>query len=134
MNSENSKTSSLPSLVLNPPDKKDFIRDYRCFALSDLSIYYTWKNIKKSCKNNKFQLSRPTRDEEVHLPDDSFSLSDIQNYFVYTIKKHEKLTNNRITIKIKTRYRLELPTSEKIKLLVSIKKRIMKCNNGENFP
>ena len=134
MNWENSKTSSLPSLVLNLPDKKDFIRDYRCFALSDLSIYYTWKNIKKSCKNNKFQLSRPTRDEEVHLPDDSFSLSDIQNYFVYTIKKHEKLTNNRITIKIKTRYRLELPTSEKIKLLVSIKKRIMKCNNGENFP
>ena len=134
MNSENSKTSSLPSLVLNLADKRDFIRDYRCFALSDVSIYYTWKNIKKSCKNNKFQLSRPTRDEEVHLPDDSFSLSDIQNYFVYTIKKHEKLTNNRITIKIKTRYRLELPTSEKIKLLVSIKKRIMKCNNGENFP
>ena len=133
MNSENSKTSFLPSLVLSLADKRDFIRDYRCFALSDVSIYYTWKNIKKSCKNNKFQLSRPTTDEEVHLSDGSFSLSDIQNYFVHIIKKHEKLTNNRIAIKIKTSYCLELLTSEKIKLLVRIKKRIMKDNNGENF-
>ena len=134
MNSENSKTSFLPSLVLSLADKRDFIRDYRCFALSDVSIYYTWKNIKKSCKNNKFQLSRPTTDEEVHLSDGSFSLFGIQNYFVHIIKKHEKLTNNRIAIKIKTSYCLELLTSEKIKLLVRIKKRIMKDNNGENFP
>ena len=44
-------------------------------------IYYTWKNIKKLCKNNKFKISAPTWNEEFELPDGSYSVLDIQNYF-----------------------------------------------------
>ena len=55
-------------------------------------IYYTWKNIKKLCKNNKFKISAPTWNEEFELPDGSYSVSDIQNYFEYIIKKYETVT------------------------------------------
>ena len=55
-------------------------------------IYYTWKNIKKLCKNNKFKISAPTWNEEFKLPDGSYSVSDIQNYFEYIIKKYETVT------------------------------------------
>ena len=55
-------------------------------------IYYTWKNIKKLCKNNKFKISAPTQNEEFELPDGSYSVSDIQNYFEYIIKKYETVT------------------------------------------
>ena len=47
---------------------------------------YTWKNIKKSYKNNKFQISGPTWNEEFELPDGSYSVSDIQGYFKYVSK------------------------------------------------
>ena len=57
-------------------------------------IYYTWKDIKKSCKNNKFKISTPTWNEEFELPDVSHSISDIQDYFEYIFKKHEAITNN----------------------------------------
>ena len=55
-------------------------------------IYYTWKNTKKLCKNNKFKISAPTWNEEFELPDGSYSVSDIQNYFEYIIKKYETVT------------------------------------------
>ena len=45
--------------------------------------YYTWKNIKKSCKNNKFKISAPTWNEKFDLPDGSYSVLDIQDYFEY---------------------------------------------------
>ena len=61
MNSENSKTSdSIDYLLLNLRDKINLRRSDRYVALLNLSIYYTWKNIKKSCKNNKFKISAPT--------------------------------------------------------------------------
>ena len=56
-------------------------------ALSNLSIHYAWKNIKKSYKNNKFKISAPTWNEEFELPDGSYSISDIQDYFEYILKK-----------------------------------------------
>ena len=56
-------------------------------ALSSFSMYYTWKNIKSSYKNNKFKMSSLTWSEKLDLPDESYSVSDIQNYFEYTIKK-----------------------------------------------
>ena len=102
--------------------------------LANLSIYYTWKNIKSEYNNNKFKISAPTWDETFDLPDGSYSIADIQDYFEFIIKKHETLTENppvqiypnkiknRIIFKIKTGYKLELLTPEAIKLLESTKK------------
>ena len=69
MNSENSKTSDPHRLLLNLTDKIDLRRKDKYIALSNLSIYYRWKNIKKLHKNNKFKISAPTWNEEFELPD-----------------------------------------------------------------
>ena len=81
MNSENSRTSEYHVLVLNLTDKLDLRRGQKTVALSKLSIYYTWKNIKSSCNNNKFKISAPMWNGEFELPDGSYSISDIQDYF-----------------------------------------------------
>ena len=82
MNSKNSKTSDPHRLLLNLTDKIDLRRKDKYIALSNLNIYYTWKkNIKKSYKNNKFKISAPTWNEEFELPDGSYFISDIQDYF-----------------------------------------------------
>ena len=65
----NNKTSDPHRLSLNLIDKIDLRRKDKYIALSNLSIYYTWKNIKKSYKNNKFKTSAPTWYEEFELPD-----------------------------------------------------------------
>ena len=77
MNYENSKTFDTYRLLLNLPDKTDLRRKNKYIALSNLRIYYTWKNMKKSYKNNKFKISAPKWNEEFELPDGSFSISDI---------------------------------------------------------
>ena len=69
MNSENSKTSDPHRLLLNLTDEIDLRRKDEYIALSNLRIYYTWKNIKKSYKTNKFKISAPTWNEEFELPD-----------------------------------------------------------------
>ena len=127
-------------------DKLDLRSGQKTVALSSLSIYYTWKNVKSSYNNNKFKISAPTWSEEFKLPDGSYSVSDIQDYFEYILKKHsESLDNpsirmyinrieNRITFKIKSRYYLELLTSETMKLLGSTESKITKDKNGENVP
>ena len=139
MNSENSKTSEYHVLVLKLTDKLDLRRGQKTVALSNLSIYYTWKNIKSSFNNNKFKISAPTWSEEFELPDGSYSVSDIQDYFEYILKKHSESVDNpsirmytnrienRITLKIKNGYYLELLTPETMKLLGS-------TENGENVP
>ena len=68
MNSENSKTSDPHRLLLQLTDLR---RKDMYIALSNLSIYYTWKNIKKLYKNNKFKISAPTWKEEFKLSDGS---------------------------------------------------------------
>ena len=78
MNSENSKTSDPLRLLLNLLDKINLKRSDKYVALSNLSIHYTWKNITKSCKNDKFKISALTWNEEFELPDGSYSVSDIQ--------------------------------------------------------
>ena len=67
--------------------KKDLRRGQETVALSNLSIYYTWKKLKSSYNNNKFKISAPTWSEEFELPDGSYSVSDIQDYFEYILKK-----------------------------------------------
>ena len=58
-------------------------------ALSNLNIHYSWKNIKSSYNNNKFKIPAPTWNDKFELPDGSYSLSDIQNYFKHILKKHK---------------------------------------------
>ena len=67
MNSENSKTSDLHRQSLNLTDKTDLRQKAKYTALSNLSIYYTWKQIKMSWKNNKFKISAPTWNEEFNF-------------------------------------------------------------------
>ena len=146
MNSENSKTSEPHILKLKLTDKLDLQIGEKVIALSNLSIYYTWKNIKSSYNNNKFKISAPTWNDEFELPDGSYSVSDIQDYFEYILKKHnEDIDNpliriyvnkieNRITFQIKTRYSLELLTPETMTLLGNTKNKIAKNKNGENVP
>ena len=55
-------------------------------ALANLSIYYTWKDIKSSYNNNKFKISAPTWNDTFDLPDGSYSISGIQDYFEFIIK------------------------------------------------
>ena len=77
LNSENSRTSKYHVLVLKLTDKLDLRRDQKSVALSNLRIYYTCKNIKKSYNNNKFKISAPTWSDEFELPDGSYAIPDI---------------------------------------------------------
>ena len=83
MNSESSRTSEYHVLVLKLTDKLDLRRGQKTVALSNLSIYYAWKNIKSSYNNKKFKISAPTWNEEFELPDGSYSIPGIQDYFGY---------------------------------------------------
>ena len=141
LNSENSKTSEYHVLVLKLTDKLDLRRGQKTVALSNLSIYYTWKNVKSSYNNSKFKISAPMWSEEFELPDGSYSISDIQDYFEYILKKHSESVDNpsirmyinrienRITFKIKNGYYLELLKPETMKLLGSAESKITKDKN-----
>ena len=136
MNTENSKTYEPHKLRLTVADKLCSKDRNKNKALANLSIYYTWKNIKSAYKNNKFKISAPTWNDEFDLPDGSYSVSDIQDYFEYIVKKHETIANNRpvqiyvhkiknrIVFKIKTGYKLELLSPKTMKLLGSAKKDV----------
>ena len=146
MNSENSKSSKKHVLKLKLTSKLDLQLGEKVIALENLSIHYTWKNIKSSYNNNKFKISLPTWSEEFKLPDGSYSVSDIQDYFDYIMNKHGENNNkpliriyvnkteNRITFKIKNGYSLKLLTKETMKLLASAENKITKDKNGENVP
>ena len=69
MNSENSKTSRPHVLILKLTDKFDLRKGEKRIALSNLSIYYTWKNMQKSYNNNKFKISALTWNDKFELPD-----------------------------------------------------------------
>ena len=88
MNSENSKTLQPHVLVLKLTNKLDLRMGKKVIALSNLSIYYTRKNIKSLYNNNKFKISAPIWNDKFELPDGSYSVSDIQDYFEYISKKH----------------------------------------------
>ena len=103
----------------------NFKRRDKYVALSNFKIYLLQKSMKNSYKNNKIKMSAPTSIKELELPDILitwyrwYSVSNIQNYFEYVIRKHKTFTDNppvityvdkidnRITFKIKTRYYLE---------------------------
>ena len=93
MNSENSKTSKPHVLILKLTNKLDLRIGENIIALSNLSIYYTWRNMKNSYNNNKFTISAPTWNDKFELHDGSYSVSDIQDYFEYILKKHGENTD-----------------------------------------
>ena len=100
-------------------------------ALSNLSICYSWENIKESFKNNKFKISAPTWNDKFELPGGLYSVSDTENFLEYIVKKHETVTGNpqiripftkienRMSFKIKTVYYLEVLSLETMELLAS---------------
>ena len=133
VNSENSKNSELHVLILELTNKLDLRLGEKVIALSNLS-----KNIKSSYNNNKLTISTPKWNDKFDLPDGSYSVSDIQDYFEYILQKHKEdiekpsvqlyVNNieNRVTLKIKNRGSLELLTPETMKLLGSTDNKITK--------
>ena len=146
MNTENSKTNESHRFKLDLADKLNLKDPKKNMLLVNLSIYYNWKNIKSEYNNNKFKIFAPTWNETFDLPDGSYSIADIQDYFEFIIKKHETLTENqpvqiypnkiknRIVFKIKSGYKLELLTPEIMKLLGRTNKNVNKNKDGENVP
>ena len=143
MNSKNSKTSKPHTLIPKFTDKLDLRRGKNRIAISNLSIYYTWKNIKSSYKNKKNKISAPTWNDKFELHHESYFVSGIQDYFKYILKKHgENIDNlsvkiyinkieNRITFRIKNGCSLELLTPETSKSLGSTENKITKDENIE---
>ena len=146
MNTANSKTKHPNKFVYNFTDKLNLKNLNKNIALANLSIYYTWKNIKSDYNNNKFKISAPTRNDMFDVPDGSYSIAALQDYFEYIIKEHETIANlspvliyaneinNRIIFKIKSGYKLELLSKEKMKLLGSITNSIDKDKDGDLVP
>ena len=144
MSSENSKTSKLHVLILKLANKLDLRIGEKVIALSNLSIYYTWENIKSPYNNNKFKILAPTLNDKFELPDRSYSVSDIQDYFKYILRKHREdidepsvqiyvnKIENRITFKIKNWYSLEPLRPKTMKLHGSTKNETTKNKNGKN--
>ena len=146
MSTLNSRTNESNRFMYQFIDKLNLKNPNKNIALANLSIYYTWKNIKSKYNNNKFKISAPTWNDEFNLPNGSYSVSDIQDYFEYIIKKHETIADNplvkiyvnkiknRIVFKIKTGYKLELLAEETMQLLGSSKNVIHENKNGEIVP
>ena len=144
MNSENSKTSKPHVLTVKLTNKLDLRLGEKVIVLSNLSIYYAWKNIKLSYNNNKLKISAPACSNKFELPDGSYLISDIQDYFEYILKKYGEdidkssvqiyvnKIGNRVTFKIKNGYSLGLLTPETLKLLGGTENNITKDKNGEN--
>ena len=146
MNCKNSKTNKSYKFKYDLIDELDLKNPNKNMALANLSIYYTWKNVKSTYNNNKFKISAPTWNETFDLPDGSYNISEIQDYIEYIIKKHETIgengpilidantINNRIVFKIKSGYKLELLSKETMKLLGSTSSIIDADKNSENIP
>ena len=146
INTENSKRNEPHRFKLDLTDKLNLKNPNKNMGLAYLSIYYIWKIIKSKYNNNKFKISAPTWNDTFDLPDGCYSISDIQDYFELIIKKHETLAENppvqiypnkvknRFFSKIRTGYKLQLLTSETMKLLGSTKKDVDADKDSENVP
>ena len=103
MNSENSKTSDPHRLLLNLLDEINLKKSDKYLALSNLTIYHTWKNIKNCTRTIIFNISASMWNKKFKLPDGSYSVSDIEDY-LSTASKYQKIG----LFKIKAGYYLEL--------------------------
>ena len=91
---KDSKTSDPHRLLCNLREKINLKSSDKYIAWSNFSMYYTWKNIKKSYKSNKSKISAPGWNEKFELSDLLCSIWDIQDYFEYICKKHGEKTVN----------------------------------------
>ena len=94
MNTENSKTNEPHKFRLALADKLNFRDRNKNMALANLRIYYAWKSIKSEYNNNKFEISAPTSNDTFDLPNGSYSVPNIQDYFEYIIQKQETIADN----------------------------------------
>ena len=121
MNTLNSKTNESNKFIYQFTDKLNLKNPNKNMALANLSIYYTWKNIKSEYNNNQFKISAPTWNDTFDLPNGSYSIADIQNYFEYIIKKHETIVDNPPALiyvnKIKNRIIFKIQSGCKLELL-----------------
>ena len=90
INTENGKTNESNRLRLYFMDKLDLRRN-KTISLANLTIYYRWENINSKYNNNKFKMLGPTWSETFDLPDGSYEISGIQDYFLKMIQKHESI-------------------------------------------
>ena len=146
MNTANSKTKHSNKFAYNFTDKLNLKNPNKNIALANLSIYYTWKNVKSDYNNSKFKISLPMWSDTFDVPDGSYSIAALQNYFEYIIKKHETIAdvspvliyvnkiNNRIVFKIKSGYKLELLSKETMRLLGNSADTIDDHKNSELVP
>ena len=81
MNTLNSKTDESNKFMYQFTDKLSLKNPNKNMALANLSIYYTWKNIKSDYNNSRFRISALTWNDKFDLPDGSHNASDIQDYF-----------------------------------------------------
>ena len=94
MNSKNRKTSEPNRFKYDLIDKLDFKNPNKTMVLGNLSLYYTWKNVKSTYNNNTLKVSAPTWSDIFDLPDGSYNISEIQDYIEYMIKNHETIGEN----------------------------------------
>ena len=93
MNTANSKAKHSNKFVYNFTDKLNLKNPNKNIELANLSIYYTWKNVKSDYNNNKFKIPAPTLSDTFDVPDGCYSIAALQNYFEYIIKKHETIAD-----------------------------------------
>ena len=95
MNTENSKKNESNKFIYQFTDKCNLkTPNNKNIGLVNLSIYYTWKNIKSTYNNNKFKISASTRNGKFYLPDGSYSISDFRITLNLLSKKQKTLAEN----------------------------------------
>ena len=137
MNTENSKTNDPHRFRLPITDKINLKGRHKNMTMANVSIYSRWEDIKSAYNDNKCKISATAWNDEFDLPDGSYSISDIQDYFEYIIKKHETIPDNppvqifsnknknRIAFKTKRSYEIESSSPETMKLLGSTTKMLI---------
>ena len=129
---------SLTNFFYQFTEKLNLKNSNKNIPLANWSIYYTWKNIKSAYNNKKIKISSPIWNDQFDLPNGSHSITDIQDYIEYIIKKHETIADsppmqtctnkikNRIVFKAKISYKLKLISLETMTLRESSKKMLTK--------
>ena len=130
MNTKNSKREPY-KFKYDLIDKLDLRNPNKNMALANLSIYYTWKNVKSIYNNNKFKISAPTWNETFDLPDGSYNISEIQDYIEYIIKKHETFGEN-APILIYPNNKNSNKNSENVPRLENVEVVLVQCNLVNN--
>ena len=145
MTTKNSGTTDSHRYRLNLSSKINLKQPRKYVALANLSMYYTWKNVTKAHNNGKFTISAPTWSETFELPEGSYNIADINDYFRYIVQKHTKdhekdieifanRVKNRVSFKLGAGVSLELRTPETQKLLGVSEKVVKGEVNGDLVP